>query len=179
MATVSDDDDDVQKRLELRTHPHVLQELDRWWHAALASFADAKASSLTVAQYEQVVRRLMKALYDEWDEEDADTARQVAEDDACGCNCLPEELFKDAIFELADQFTSDASASAYAHFLATAFSAVAGSSTSSTFDCDEGLIKFMGVAEAEAKRAPLRLPAKTKAKAENGIHDDDDTADGV
>lgn len=96
----------LRQRFKLRAEPRVVEELQRFWEAALRSIQsgeDASAHSLSYEGYAELLRRVYRVLIEEWDPADAEEC--IAEDwqnDAKGEGQLGREGFMDALFELAD-----------------------------------------------------------------------------
>ncbi len=95
----------VQARLGLRTHPVVLEALESWWDTALRSMASeqreaSKLGSSGVAprelnrsQYMLIMRKIFKAMMNEWDEGDAmATAEEDWEHDRRGMDTLSADV---------------------------------------------------------------------------------------
>ena len=110
-----------EERLSLRTHPLVLSTLDAWWQCALAS-RDApiraqQPSCLRRQDYQSILKRVLRAMFEDCDEDDA---KRIAADEAkadCPGAYLEEQPFMDGIFELADRWCDDVSGVKYAEFL--------------------------------------------------------------
>ena len=126
----------VQRRMDLRTHPLVVEALDAWWQTAESSMEEQykaapagvkpRVGELQQEQYVIIMRKISKALLEKYDEEEADaTAREDWESDRRGHDFLDAELFKDGIFELADLWTNTVSGAEYAAFLWKLFNEVA------------------------------------------------------
>lgn len=101
----------VQHRVQLRTHPAVIEALDMWWQTALASMErDAKTgveSSVPVGelrreQYVAIMSKVSKALLEDWDYDEATAIAEADfEHDRRGRDTLDGELFRDGLFECA------------------------------------------------------------------------------
>ena len=115
-----DTEEEQTLRSSLRQHPRVLEAVKMWWDTASASMQDD--GRMDFEEYLLVSKLMYKALIDVWDEEDAvrsaeeDWARDAGRGGA-GANELSEDLFGDAMFELADIWTEEIDGDAYADFL--------------------------------------------------------------
>ena len=99
----------VQRRLDLRSHPAVVDALEAWWSAAMQSMkvqCDAsgprpvEVGQLVHDQYVVVMRKISKALLEQWDVLEATAiAEEDWENDRRGHDFLDSELFKDGVFE--------------------------------------------------------------------------------
>ena len=131
----------LRARFALRSHAGVVEALQLFWQAALrsvttttttttdqgeAAAAAVHAPALGFEGYSMLLRRVYKALMDEWDEADADKC--ILDDwrnDAKGKSEIGREGLMDAMFELADQWCETIEAEEYIAFLHTLFGQVA------------------------------------------------------
>ena len=94
-------DDAVVQRAAARHDPAVLRALQRWWDAARQSMGAERPPELTREAYVAMMKRVYRAVIEEYDEEDACAcAHDDWERDARGRDALTREMFHDALFEL-------------------------------------------------------------------------------
>ena len=119
-------DDAMRQRAAVRHNPEVLEYLHLWWTTALNSMKRSKAKAvgavgeprLSKQYYVVMMKKMYKAMIEEYDEEDAgECAEEDWEHDAGGADTLSREGFCDAIFETADTWTKTCEAAEYAAFL--------------------------------------------------------------
>lgn len=119
-------DDAMRQRAAVRHNPEVLEYLHLWWTTALNSMKRSKAKAvgavgeprLSKQYYVVMMKKMYKAMIEEYDEEDAEEcAEEDWEHDAGGADTLSREGFCDAIFETADTWTKTCEAAEYAAFL--------------------------------------------------------------
>ena len=97
--------DAFAKRQQVRKHPHVSAELERWWNAALglARVRNPSTAALCFEDYLHIYHLLfIELLGDDYDE--ALACESAAEDwasDCGGSETMDEKHFYDAIFEVA------------------------------------------------------------------------------
>ena len=107
------DDANLAARVALRQHPDVLDALRVWWTTARRSVEQrgraemSEKSEMSREQYVLCSMKMYKALIMEWDEDDArESAVDDWQRDCHGRPTLSETDFFDAIFELADIWTT-------------------------------------------------------------------------
>ena len=122
-------EDNLERRLRLRSDEAVLEVLQDWWSTAQRSMRSEnpwnKGTGLGREDYVRICVKIYKAMIKEFDEGEA---LECAQDDWCNDSKGEEELtrerFMDAMFELADVWTKTIDAAEYAEFLRTLFSHV-------------------------------------------------------
>ena len=127
----------LRARAALRHDRRVLEALDLWWTTAANSMRLAgrtgdgeDAFAVCEEEYVQVSMKIYKAMIQPYDEVEAEAnARKEWNDDTRGRGLtserLPNESFKDAIFELADLWTAGIDSVEYAAFLLQLFHRIA------------------------------------------------------
>ena len=100
----------LMKREKLKHHPDVINAIDRWWdNLIIPKFDLNKDTLLSKKEYFKFHRCLFLAIVEDADEKPLEEANDMAEadwgSDSKGGTHLTRDLFFDAIFELADQWT--------------------------------------------------------------------------
>ena len=114
------DEEALARRLRLRTHKRVRDELHNFWICAQLSYGggDEFASTIGFEGYAEMLRRIYRVVLRTYDE--ADATREIASDwarDAKGAERMTRVAFCDALFELADMWTAAICPFEYAAFL--------------------------------------------------------------
>ena len=128
----------LRARAALRHHRRVLEQLDLWWSTAVRSMeacgrgtGSENALAMCEEEYVKVSKKIYRAMIEPYDDAEAtaNALREWADDAKPGADgdarSLPAESFKDAIFELADLWTSGIDAIEYALFLSQLFHRIA------------------------------------------------------
>ena len=108
-----------KERQKLRRHPRVLDELSRWWKAALAGARQRRPDAITLSKddYVGIYRLLYRDLLGEEDydphEAEAEAAEEWRRDSSDGLT-MERACFLDAMFELIDLYSLEISPHAYA-----------------------------------------------------------------
>ncbi len=119
----------TSKRQRLRYDGDVLGVLQQFWEAAQNSLKsdgeDVPPDELHREGYARLMRRVYRLLIEDYEEEDVESS--IAEDwakDARGEQVLTRVRFCDAVFEIADMWTSGVSSAEYTSFLRRLFERV-------------------------------------------------------
>ena len=109
-------------RRKLRTHPIILDELEKCTYCVLPKGA---SSNLNFKDYTQLQLTLYKALVPKFNEKDArKCAKEDWQTDCKGEDGMNREHLKDSIFELADNWTRSIDPREYFGFLRTLFTSM-------------------------------------------------------
>ena len=157
-------DDAMRQRAAVRHNPEVLEYLHLWWTTALNSMKRSNAKALGGGEprlskqyYVVMMKKMYKAMIEEYDEEDAEEcAEEDWEHDAGGADTLSREGFCDAIFETADTWTKTCEAAEYAAFLRALHARLAqlGPDGIKYFWKDDHAIEFDPQFDDEALQSP-------------------------
>lgn len=99
------EDEALGRRVRLRTHKRVREQLHDFWTIAQLSYGggDEFASTIGFEGYAEMLKRIYRVVLRTYDE--ADASREIASDwarDAKGGDRMTRRAFCDALFELAD-----------------------------------------------------------------------------
>ena len=123
-----EDDGIMQSRRKLRQSPVLLEVLEMWWKTALGSTNSASTLYPDVLRkkgYIQMVRKIYKAVVEDYDEDDCQqTAEEDWDADSRGKYYLDQEAVYNSLFELADLWTNSIEAEDYADFLSGLFGCI-------------------------------------------------------
>lgn len=117
----------LRKRAALRSAPRVLAALDLWWTTAQSSMRRSGRTddgAISETEYVMISCRIYRAIIKPYDQEEAvaNAKREWLDDVRHGeLSALPEEAFKDAMFELCDLWTSGIDEQSYSQWLLDLF----------------------------------------------------------
>ena len=116
-------EDAIMLRMKLRHHPKIISALLVWWETALRSAGSHDPEGrgeLTRPEHEMLMIRLHRSMIPGWDRNSVESRIEIAEEwisDSKGRETLCRDDYFDALFELADMWTSLISADEYYSFL--------------------------------------------------------------